>query len=164
MPAIVTVACSLPNGLLAEIADITFEDVQGQKIAAKENVQTVFFRGSAALRRLESNGNIPEDTATIVGGFGLTQVDAAFAERWFHENRNYPPVKSGAIYMAPKRERVADQAREQRGKRSGLEPLSPPRHTQDGKPIGELDPRIKRGANGEVPTTETVDPKKRSAT
>ncbi len=148
----VTVCCKLPAGLMAEIADIKFEDIAGNTVAAKTNVQKIWFRGSADQRRLESNGETLGMAPLVVGGFGITRVEEAFWNQWWAENADvsrggkatvcYAPIAAGMIFAHPKEVNAKAEAKEKAALRSGLEPIAPPNKDRNGKPIGEVDPRI----------------------
>jgi hypothetical protein len=141
----VWVACKLPNGLMAEVADIKFEDIAGNTVATKQNVQVIAFRGAAQQRVLEIAGQTLGEAPLVVGGYGMTEVPADFWERWISENRNYAPVVAGLIFAASKRMNVRAEAKEKAKVRSGQEPLSPPNVDAQGKPVGDVDPRLPRG-------------------
>jgi hypothetical protein len=156
MPDTVWVACKLPNGLLAETADITFEDIAGNKVATKRNVRQVVFRGSAQQRILENAGQTLGEAPLVIGGYGLTEVPADFWERWIEENTEYAPVKAGLIFAASKVQNVRAEAKEKARLRSGQEAIAPPNVDAQGKPVGEVDPRLPRGGGARVVTADKV--------
>ena len=151
----VTVCCKMPNGLMAEVADVTFEDIAGSKVATKQNIQKMHFRGVAEQRRLERDGTVIGETAHIIGGYGMTQVSAEFWERWWAENADpsrggkathcYAPIAAGLIWAKPKPSDAKAKAKEMAGVRSGLEPIKPTVVDTNGKiTSGEVDARMGR--------------------
>lgn len=70
--------------------------------------------------RVRLNG---ANTALIVGGYGLTAVDADFANAWFAANASTPYVRNGAVFMAPDQPSATDQATEQADVKTGTEAL-----------------------------------------
>lgn len=109
----VTVACKLPNGIELELRD------------EEGNRQSHVIRGSAAQRRLESNGQMLESVRSVVSGYGLTEVPKDFADEWFKRNAKYQPVVSQAIFVLPDIKSAQSKARELEKVKTGLEPINP---------------------------------------
>lgn len=134
----VTVACSLPNGMLLQVYDV--EEVQtslpnGSVI--RENVSTLsadagqfMLNGSSLDRSALAEGRVP-DYRVIAGsapgtGYGLTTgVPRALWERWLTQNERGPLVRNRVVFAAESEPRAADEAREYRDLKSGLQGLNP---------------------------------------
>lgn len=134
----VTVACKMPHGMLLRLFKLEDHDelvMGGGTKTVKKAVQV------GDLVRI--NGySVPfgeERRNPVSGGYGLTSgVDAEFMEKWMKDNQDLDAVKNGLIFIHEKPDMVADQAKEQRGIRNGLEPLDP-----ETKKNGRfVDPRI----------------------
>jgi hypothetical protein len=125
----VTVGCKLPNGLVLQLY---------QNVKRVENVpngtrtyeiaeqvgEPITIHGSAM--KFEP-GYIPP--AQLAGGYGLTPgVNRDFFEEWMKQNREHPAVKSGLIFAAGSQMDAMDVAKENAGKRSGLEQIDPAKH------------------------------------
>lgn len=65
------------------------------------------------------------NSSNVIGGYGITPVDADFWETWLKDHREFAPVKSGAIKAQPTRERAAAQAIDEATLITKLEPLDP---------------------------------------
>ena len=101
----VTIGCPLPHGIV---------------LGDHRNPKTQF----------ELKGT---NKATIIGAkFATTEVDAELWEKWFSENKNFPAVKSGAIFPANNESAAASIAKElndkKHGQKTGFEPLDPDSH------------------------------------
>lgn len=84
------------------------------------------------------------NSARIVGGYGLTQVDKDFFEAWKKEFAQFPPLKHGLIFAQEKPASADSQAKEQADIRTGLEPIDPAKpapgvrpEAYEGKPDGK---------------------------
>lgn len=88
----VVVGCKLPHGLIIHLPDT--ED------------------------RYTLNG---ANTSIIVGGYGRTAVPKAFMDAWMNIHKTWPPVASGAIFVADDQDGFEGQASEQEGVKSGFE-------------------------------------------
>jgi len=137
----VTVACKTPNGLLLRNFKMVehHEMVMGggrKKTTRAEQVgETVRIHGTAV-----PFGKTPP--CLIVGGYALTPgIDAEFFTAWIDANADLDAVKNGLVFAHETESFVADQAKECKGLRSGLEPLNPARVIKDGKSV-PVDPRF----------------------
>jgi hypothetical protein len=148
----VTIACKLPNGVLAEVWDMdpehamTVSDGQGgkrtiyQRIPYSAESDKLLIKGNAAERRLETadDRGVPRDgppLESVVCGFGLTTgVDADWAALWFEQNKQWPPVARGMIFMAGTTASARDQARDHKGIVTKLEPINPLKPAPDIEP------------------------------
>ena len=72
--------------------------------------------------RVRLNG---ANSGRIVGGYGMTQVDAEFWAEWMKTHKDFPPVKSGAVKAQPTRERAMAQAMDEKDLKTKLEPIDP---------------------------------------
>lgn len=96
MAKIVVVGCKLPNGIVLE------HPVDPQI-------------------KVELKGTNSE---TIIGtGYSSTEVDGDFWELWAAQNKDFPPFKSQAIFVAKSGNDVAAKAQELKDETTGLEPM-----------------------------------------
>ena len=71
--------------------------------------------------KVELNGSNRE---IIIGaGYGSTEVDAEFWKLWESQNKDFPPFKSQAIFVAKSAPDVAAKAKELVNEKTDLEPL-----------------------------------------
>jgi hypothetical protein len=63
------------------------------------------------------------NTTTIIGGFGLTEIDEDFWNTWAQEHADWPMVKNGLIFAQAKRKDAEAEAKELKGEKTGLERL-----------------------------------------
>lgn len=118
----VVVGCKLPHGIVLEAGRY----------------------GDPNYTRVRLNGS---NSARVVGGYGLTDVSRDFWETWYKGHRNLGFVRDGFVFVHGDEASAAAHAREQAGKRTGLEPLDPTRPDprvkgivdRDGKPLVEVD-------------------------
>ena len=101
-----------------------------------------------AKTRVLLNGS---NTSAIAGGYGLTSVDASFADQFFKERAGDPLIVKGIIFRQEKEVNAKAQAEDTKTVETGLEPMA------QGKP----EPGISQG----VPldpgqAIEKFDPKK----
>lgn len=116
--ATVTVACKIPNGLIAEVRP------EGGGPSTR-----VTFIGSGQARRMDSEGNVVTETANVMLGYGLTpNVDQSFWDAWVKDNADSKLVKEMMIFAMPKAEATRDAARDVgTAVKTGLEALDPNR-------------------------------------
>jgi hypothetical protein len=122
------VACKLPNGLIMQLYELVDGDEmtpQGPrrtKVSQKVG-EAVKLNGCAA-----RFGVFPEH---LMAGYGLTQVDANFWEKWTHQNADADVLKNRVIFAQTNFENARDEIKERNTAkgaeriRSGLEPLDP---------------------------------------
>lgn len=93
---IVVVGCKLPNGIILQNP-------------LDEN------------HTFELNGL---NKISIIGAeHGITEVDGALWEAWEKVNKEFAPLKSGAIFVAATRNDLEAVAKETKGRKTGLEPM-----------------------------------------
>lgn len=63
------------------------------------------------------------NSSRLVGGFGLTEVDDAFAKAWFEAEKNTAIVKNGAVFLVDSEAKAKGAAAEAAAQKTGLEPL-----------------------------------------
>lgn len=151
----VTVACKVPNGIIIQNAVLI------------DAFEPVFGGGSRPIKKAEPSGpqihlNGPSrapgadpEAKRVVGGYGLTHnVPRKEFELWLHNNAELDIVKKNLIFAHGDTDRAADQARDQKTFRSGLEPLN-----VDGrKPGGSyIDPRMPKNVKKYKPDDESTD-------
>lgn len=158
--ATVTIACKLPTGLLVELWDMdpakamSVPDGNGgtrfirPRIPYSEGEERLLIRGSAAERRLETvdekgRPTPPPALETVASGFGLTfGVDADWAEAWFKQNADYPPVRRGLIFMQKSAASARDQAKDHANLLTGFEALNPHKPAPGIEPDSERHPGL----------------------
>jgi hypothetical protein len=122
MTNLVTVGCKLPNGLILEMGKA----------------------GSEQYKRVVLNG---ANSAKIVGGYGLTDVDADFMAAWLKKYAWLAPVKNGMVFVQSDVDNATAQALDKADAVSGFERLDPKR-----APKGiEADPDHMKQALREAP-------------
>lgn len=107
--SIVVVGCKLPSGLIVDLCDPA-TDEHGRAIMLPRR-QPVTFKGA--------------NSSNIVGGFGLTEVDADFWEAWIKQNPTFPAVKAGLIFAQERRDKAADNAMDHAAAKNGFEGIDP---------------------------------------
>lgn len=120
----VSVACKLPNGLMLQNYKMvdSAEPIQGGgqrmvKVAQKDGMP-IRIHGTA-----RHFGQAPR--CPIVMGFAIThKVPADFWERWVEANKDSAIVKNTLIFANPDGEGLRDEAKDNRKRFSGLEPLA----------------------------------------
>jgi len=143
MPGVLTVGCKLPNGIT--IRKYVLKERPEQKpgggtvmiMAPEFTGETITIKGNAV-----AFGVIPEHAT--VGGYALTpNVDADSFEQWLKDNANSDLVRNKIIVSHTKD--TAGLARENKDRRTGLEPRDPDRPgvgigLKPGETIGALTP------------------------
>lgn len=119
----VTVACKLPNGLrlqLHEAVEVAVPVLGGGVKVVKEYrpvgepITVAGWRGADGKPKLGT-----------VAGCGITHnVPADFWNQWLKENKEQAYVRNGLIFAYEKADHVEGQAREEKDRKSGLEPLN----------------------------------------
>jgi len=146
----VTVACKIPMGLELQLCRETtwFEDTPSGSRERKRYEKvgaTVIVRGPSYPVGTVPPGMPPKPQ--IVGGYALTfGVNADFFEEWMAQNAQNPIVVNKMIFAHAKADATRSEARENRTRLSGLEPLVP-----------DNDPRIPRPITTGVTAVETAD-------
>lgn len=110
----VTVACKLPNGLVAEVGDVKIEFV-GSRIP------------------LDDNGNRISDRE-LPGGYGITNnVPKEFWDKWKADHEDTPLIKNGIILATARAADTKAAAVASKDVETGLDPLDPKKG--DGKSV-----------------------------
>lgn len=63
------------------------------------------------------------NSSRIIGGFGLTEVDDAFAKAWFEAEKNSAIVKNGVVFLVDSEAKAKGAAAERDKQKSGFEAL-----------------------------------------
>lgn len=101
MAKIVVVGCKLPHGITIE--------------HPMDPTKTVELKG--------------KNKSLIVGAeYATTEVDADFFEQWAAVNKEFPAVKSGAIFVAKNAAEVAAMAADFKDRKTGFEAMDPKSH------------------------------------
>lgn len=150
-----TVGCKIPNGLILQnhVLEDGFEMVFGggsRPIKVSRPVgDPIRINGSS-----RAVGSDP-DAKRVIGGYGLTHnVPKEAFEQWMRDNKDLDMVKNGLIFSHDSADRVADQAKDQKSLRSGLEPLNTEGRKSDGSYI---DPRMPRNVKKFKPDDDSTD-------
>lgn len=130
---------TMPNGMIGKMA------VPGERV-------THTVRGFQAQRRLERDGQAMDQSARVIGGYGLTEnIPADFWDQWLAENDQpgssfwkmlHPPSGEPLIFAHSRQSYVVAQAKERAKTRSGTEALTPQTFDRSGKRTSEPDDRI----------------------
>jgi len=89
----VIIGCKLPNGIILEVGD-----------------------KSKLIKGLNASVIIGADHVT-------TEVDAEFYEAWLADHKDFPAVKSGAIFVAKTIEAIKEKAKDLKKEKTGFEPM-----------------------------------------
>ena len=143
----VTVGCKLPSGLTLQLYEMI-------------TVPTQVLGGG--IREVEQARALPGEIIRLNGcrapwgehpgheikhGVGITfGVPKTFWEEWCRQNLDSPLLLSGTIFAQSDRKSLVDQAKDERERRSGLEPISP-----------DKDPRIPKNRYGQPAVTSKDD-------
>lgn len=135
----VTVACKLPNGLILQLSYA--EDVSEPVMGGGVKVSKRYRKGGQQVTLHPARvpfGEIPE--YKVIGGYSITEgVDAQFFAEWLNQNEDSELVKNKLIFAYERDTTVAAVARENRGVKSGLEPVNPGRDDRMPKQIKPAD-------------------------
>ena len=121
---------------------------------------TVTVRGPA-----QPNGPRPRGYPApplIVGGYAITpNVDADFFEEWMRQNKDAPYVTNKMIFAHASRDHVKGDAKDNKGTRSGFEPLNPENDPRMPKPINAgvtpIEPADEMADREQLPESEDID-------
>lgn len=137
----VTVACKLPHGLILQlqrpvkmVEPVLGGGVREYTISQRFGEQVTIFGNRTPF------GQQPK--CTIIGDYALTPgIDKTFFEEWMKQNANHDVVVNELIFAHKSRDHAEGFARENAGRRSGLEPLDMSMKTVGGKER-VADPRV----------------------
>lgn len=120
----VWIGCKLPRGLIIQCCEEATIDrpILGGGVKSVK----VFMRTGAQIRLkgyAVPFGKVPN--YTIIGGFGLTEVDRGFWERWKLQNSKLDLLTKGLIFEHGEKASVEAYANEHADLKCGLEPLNP---------------------------------------
>lgn len=96
MAKLITVGCKLPNGIVLE------HPLKPELTVSLNGLNKIIIIGA--------------DHAT-------TEVDADFWEQWYGVNKEFPAIKSGAIFVAKNPNEVAAIAKEFKDRKTGFEKM-----------------------------------------
>lgn len=89
----VIVGCKLPNGIVLEVGD----------------------------KKKVVNGL---NAAVIIGSDHVTtEVDADFFNAWLEDHKDFPAIKSGALFVARTIDAIKEKAKDLKKKKTGFEPM-----------------------------------------
>ncbi|HEV7214161.1 MAG TPA: hypothetical protein VGP33_03475 [Chloroflexota bacterium] len=107
----VMVGCKLPNGLRLQLRKKLADAPAGGIGSVYQPVgDPVTLAG--------------RNSSRVIGGYGLTEVDADFMAEWMKQNEGYSPIVKGMIFVQSTPDRAADQAKEQEAVKGVSEPMS----------------------------------------
>ena len=120
----VTIGCNLPHGLVIRLyAPELGED--GKNTVMKPASEEVKLNGA--------------NSSKIIGGCGLTEVDADFWEEWKKQVRDFAPLKRGNLWEQPDMAHAASAALEFGAIPTGAERLDPDKPKIKGVKTAEKD-------------------------
>lgn len=108
---IVTVGCKLPNGLEIHLGD--------------NREKVVVLKGA--------------NSSDLIGGHGLTEVDAEFWAAWLEQNTDFAPLQAGLIFANESAAKARDEAKEKVDNASGFEGINPEKPGKDIKKATDKD-------------------------
>jgi len=135
MAETVSIGCKLPAGHIIELGQVIEPNGAGDR---RDLAMNILDNGTS----LRLNGS---NHPNAVGGYGITAgIDKDLAEKWFEDNKNFPPVRNGFIIMNPDGRSLRAEAKERADEKTGLEPLNPEDPMGDGtiKPEKETEQTI----------------------
>lgn len=100
----VKVGCKLPHGVLLT-EEVKVED-----------------RFVATGRRVKLNGY---NSAKVIGGFGITEVEGDFIHKWMEDNKSFAPVAEGLIFVVGSDEEAEREAEDRAHILTGFEAANP---------------------------------------
>ncbi len=110
--ATVEIGCKLPHGIWLELiseGNLTNPAPAGPKVRLRGANDTSVYVG----------------TNPANGAFAITTVDKSFWDTWYARNKDLSFVKNGAVFVAENAKDAAAMAKDQKGAKTGFEPLSP---------------------------------------
>jgi hypothetical protein len=142
MPGVITVACSIPNGLVLRVFDKVEkqEPVLGGGIRktteAVARPQMVLIHGPG-----RAIGEDPK--APISNGYALTHnVDADFFAEWMKQNAQHEAVKNQLIFASDKPDTVSGMSAERAKIKSGLQPIEPDNDARIPRGVTKADRKV----------------------
>lgn len=120
----VAVGCKLPSGLILRV----YRPHQANTPDGKTVTSFVPLGDPVQL-----NGS---NSSRVIGGFGITLVDADFFDLWESQNGEYDPVKAGLIFKASDPRAAASMATERAAVVNGMEPTDPTKMGAKLQPVG----------------------------
>jgi len=85
--------------------------------------------------RVTLNGT---NSARIIGGYGLTEVDASFMETWLKNHADTRAVKNGFIFVQSKLNDAEAEARDNTENKNGFEGVNPKEPVKGTKGITKI--------------------------
>jgi hypothetical protein len=123
MAETLTVACKMPQGIIARVFEMVDfdEPVMGGGVRtvqrARQLGDPVTIKGFAVPQGHENNAP---------GGYALTYgVDAEFFNKWLEQNAETAMIKKGLIFAMSRTDSATSKAKEQAKLKSGLDRLDP---------------------------------------
>lgn len=117
----VWVICKLPHGLTIDLekqVEAEATDASGRRpLVWKSTGQTLTLKGANSSTVVGRNGRIL--------GYGMTEVERGFWERWTETHKDFPALTSGAIAVQDTRERAMSAAMENKNLLIGFEQIEP---------------------------------------
>ena len=122
----VWIGCKLPRGLKLRLCDIVPMDRQYRDGSVK-SVKTYMPNPNKGEVRLKGYaiafGKVPN--YSIIGDFGLTEVDRDWWNEWKAQNSGFDMLKNGLIFEHGEKASVEAYAAENADLKCGLEPMDP---------------------------------------
>ena len=138
MAGTMVVGCKLPHGLVLRLQIKTVQkvnvgggvvDVELWGFDTSSEAPTYTLKGFARPAAQVPNAKIvgahrAMDGGTI-GGYAISYIPKDFWDKWYAQNKEYPPLLNGTIVAWEKQDAVEGHAREHIDAMSGFEPLNP---------------------------------------
>lgn len=86
--------------------------------------------------RVTLNGS---NSSSIIGGFGLTQVEQAFWDAWKKTHADFEPLKQGLIFAQEKENNARAEASDKQALENGFEGIDPAKPGKKVKGIEKAD-------------------------
>ena len=83
-------------------------------------------------QRVVLNGS---NSSSIIGGFGMTEVNKPLFDAWLAKHKDYEPVKQGLVFAQEKEVNAKAEAKDKTKLKNGLEGLDPAKPAEGIEPM-----------------------------
>lgn len=135
----VTVACKLPGGLVLHLDSMEKhnEPIRGEIVQARKQPTTYTLKGWYDNARSAFGAEVP--IPSQIGQYALTHgIPEEFWNQWLEHNKDSDIVKNRLIFASSKRDIVEGMRKDNKGQKSGLEPIDPKAPPRDVRRITEM--------------------------
>ena len=147
MAETVSIGCKLPAGHIIELGQVIEPNGAGDR---RDLAMNILENGTS----LRLNGS---NHPNAVGGYGITAgIDKDLADKWFADNKDFPPVRNKFIIMHEDGRTLRGEAKEMADEKTGLEPLDPANPMGDGtiQPEKETEQTIEKNKAAKAPAAK----------